>query len=336
MHHAVTKEHVGKVDPKDAIDPELPIVDPHHHLWHPFADRYFADAFQTDIVSSGHNVTDTVYVECSVMNRADGPAHLRSVGEAEFAAGMAAMGASKLLGNTRICAGFVGAADLSMGAEVSEVLDALQVASGGRLRGIRGVANWDADPSVNSGSRPLAQKGLLQDKNYRQGVKTLTNLGYVYDAWQYYPQLSELAELSDLFPNAIIVVNHCGGLLGVGAYSDPENFDRWEHLVAQIARRDNVLMKLGGLSGRRNGFGYETRSAHATLDDLVSDWKPYIETCIEYFGADRCMFESNFPVDAVAGNYQTIWNAFKTIAAGCSADEKAALFSNTAKRAYRI
>ncbi|SAL05585.1 amidohydrolase [Caballeronia calidae] len=336
MHHAVAKEHVGEVDPKDAIEPDLPIVDPHHHLWHPFADRYFADAFQNDILSSGHNVTDTVYVECSVMNRVDGPAHLRSVGEAEFVSGMAAMGASKVLGPTRICAGFVGAADLAMGAEVSEVLDALQAASGGRLRGVRGVANWDADPSVNSGSRPLAPKGLLLDKKFQEGAETLTSRGYVYDAWQYFPQLGELTELSDRLPNATIVVNHCGGLLGVGAYSNPENFGRWKALVAEIAKRENVLMKLGGLSGRRNGFGYDARSEPPTLDDLVSDWKPFIETCIEFFGANRCMFESNFPVDAVAGSYQRIWNAFKTIASACSADEKTALFSGTAKRAYRI
>ena len=336
MHHAVITEHVSSVDPEEAIESDLPIVDCHHHLWHPFAERYFADAFQNDILSSGHNVTDTVYVECSVMNRVDGPAHLRAVGEAEFVSGMAAMGASKLLGPTRICAGFVGAADLSLGAEVGEVLDALQVASGGRLRGVRGVANWDSDPSVNSGSRPLAPKGLLRDKKFQQGAQTLTSRGYVYDAWQYFPQLDELTELADLLPNATIVVNHCGGLLGVGAYSNPENFERWKKLIAAIAKRQNVLMKLGGLSGRRNGFGYETRNERPTLDNLVSDWKPFIETCIELFGAERCMFESNFPVDAVAGNYQLIWNTFKRIAAGCSADEKTALFSGTAKRAYRL
>lgn len=321
---------------KGALEPDLPIVDAHHHLWHPHAERYMTDAFQAAILESGHNVVSTVYAECSVMHRKDGPVSLRTVGEAEFVAGMAAMSDSRMFGPTRICAGYIGAADLTLGDAVDEVLDALDVASGGRLRGIRGAANWDADASVNSGTRPLAPRGLLLDARFRAGLARLAKRNLVYDAWQYHTQLPELCSLADASPTAVMVVNHCGGLLGVGAYATADNFDRWRALVAEVAKRPNVLMKVGGLAGGRNGFGYHLRAAPPSLDQVVADWKPYIETCIEHFGVDRCMFESNFPVDQVAGNYQMVWNVFKTITAGCSPAEKAALFSETAKRTYRV
>lgn len=319
-----------------AVDPALPIIDSHHHLWHPHADRYFTDAFAADIRQSGHNVVATVYVECSVMHRQHGPQRLRSVGEAEFVAGMAAMSDSGVFGDARICAAFVGAADLTLGDEVDEVLDALDAASGGRLRGIRGSANWDADTSVNSGTRPMGPKGLLSDERFRKGVARLARRNLVYDAWQYHGQLPELCSLADALPNATMVVNHCGGLLGVGAYANPDNFAQWKALVQQAARRPNLLMKLGGLAGRRNGFGYEGRPRRATLEELVSEWRPYIETCIEAFGAERCMFESNYPVDQVAGDYQMLWNVFKAITANCPDADRLALFARTAARTYRV
>jgi L-fuconolactonase len=324
-----------RADPAAAIDPGLPIIDCHHHLWHPHASRYFADAFQSDIAASGHRIEATVYVEASAMLRRDGPAALRPVGEAEFAAGQAAMADSGAFGPTRVGAAFVGAADLTLGDALETVLDALYVASGGRLRGIRGAANWDADPSVNSGTRPFAPSGLLRDARFQSGIARLAERGLVYDAWQYYPQLGDLCAAADAVPQVTMVVNHCGGLLGAGPYATADNFERWKRLVADAARRPNLLMKIGGLAGRRNGFDYERR-ARATTDELVADWRPTIETCIELFGPERCMFESNYPVDSVAGDYQTLWNVFKTIAAGCSDAERAALFHDTARQTYRI
>jgi predicted TIM-barrel fold metal-dependent hydrolase len=249
---------------------------------------------------------------------------------------MAAMSASGAYGPTRCCEAFVGAADLTLGDRVDEVLDALDAASGGRLRGIRGTAIWDADMSVNSGTRPFAPRGLLLDPNFRAGVARLVERKLVYDAWQYYPQLPELCSLADALPTATLVVNHCGGLLGIGPYATPDNFGNWKRMVAEAARRPNVLMKLGGLAGRRTGFGYEVRLTPPTLGDLVADWKPYVETCIELFGTHRCMFETNFPVDKIAGDYQMIWNVFKAITANCSPEEKAKLFSETARSTYRM
>jgi predicted TIM-barrel fold metal-dependent hydrolase len=319
-----------------AIEPALPIVDCHHHLWHPHADRYLVDAFQKDILASGHAVAATVYVEASVMFRQSGPEALRTIGEAEFVAGMAAMSDSGLFGPSRICAGYVAAADLTLGDEVDDVLDALQAASGGRLRGIRGSAVWDADASVNTGTRPFAPRDLLQGARYRAAVARMTKRGLVYDAWQYYPQLPDVCSLADALPQATIVVNHCGGLLGIGPYARAGNFERWRGLIVETAKRPNIRMKIGGLAGSRTGFGYAERVTPPTASDLVSDWQPYVESCIEAFGADRCMFESNFPVDAIAGSYGTLWNVFKTIAAGASPDEKHALFSGNAMQIYGI
>jgi L-fuconolactonase len=317
------------------IEPDLPIIDPHHHLLVHTGHRYLIDEFQADL-ASGHNVVASVYVECSAMYRQSGPMALRCVGEAEFVAGMAAMSDSGHFGPTRICAAFVGAADFTLGAAMDEVLDALAIASGGRLRGIRGAVIWDADQSVNTGSRSFAPQGQLLDPQFRAGVARLAARGLVYDAFQYHPQLGDLCSLADAFPHLPIVVNHCGGLLGIGPYADPDTFARWKALVADVARRPNTLMKLGGLSAKRCGFGFQERATRASAEELAALWRPYIQTCIELFGAERCMFESNFPPDNVSGSYRTVWNALKLTAAGCSATEKAALFSGTAQRVYRI
>jgi len=319
----------------DIIEPGLPVIDPHHHLWINAGKRYLFDDIVAD-VASGHNIVATMFVECHSMYRQRGPAEMRSVGEAEFVAGMAAMSDSGQFGPTRICAGFVGSADLTLGARVDEVLDALAVASGGRFRGVRGAVPWDTDLSINTGVRPYAPRHQMADPAFRAGVARLAARNLVYDAWQYYPQLDDVCGLADAFPNLTIVVNHCGGLVGINAYSGPENFARWKALVTEVARRPNTVMKLGGLSGRRCGFGFETRATPPTAQELASTWQPYIGTCIELFGPSRCMFESNFPPDNVAGNYRTVWNALKLTASGCSVSEKTELFSATAARIYQI
>jgi predicted TIM-barrel fold metal-dependent hydrolase len=325
----------GAETTQDVVDPQLSIVDSHHHLWLHTGKRYLIDEFAADL-ASGHNVIATIYVECSAMYRVRGPEELRPVGEAEFVAGAAAMSDSGSYGPTRICAAFVGAANLQLGSRVAAVLDALDMASGRRLRGIRAPAIWDANPSVNTGTRPYAPQGLLLNADFRQGVAEMARRGLVYDAWQYHPQLVELCDLADAFPDLTVVVNHCGGLLGIGPYARSETFEQWRDLVANIARRPNTFMKLGGLSARRCGFGFEQRAVPATAEELASLWRPYIETCIDLFGPTRCLFESNFPPDAVAGSYRTVWNALKLTASHCSPAEKQELFSGTAQRVYRI
>lgn len=325
-NHSITDE--------DIIDPELPIIDCHHHLWLKPA-RYLLDEFSADL-KSGHNIHSTVYVECNAMYRQHGPEHKKPIGEAEFVAGMAAISEAGHYGKTQICAAFVGAADLTLGAEVDDVLEALDTASGGRLRGIRGTATWNNNPAINTGIRPYAQQGLLRDPRFRKGVACLAKRNLVYDAWQYHPQLPDFCDLADQFPDMPMVVNHCGGLLGIHAYASPENFGHWKALITDVARRPNTLMKLGGLSARRCGFAFEKRSPPPTSQQLADAWRPYIETCIELFGPERCMFESNFPPDNIAGSYRSVWNALKLTAVNCSAPEKEQMFHKTASRTYRI
>ena len=323
--------------PPDArvLEPDLPIIDPHHHLWVHTGHRYLIEEYQADL-ESGHKVLATVYVECGAMYRRGGPPAMRPVGEVEFAAGVAAMSASGSYGPAQICAGIVGGADLSLGDVVGEVLDAMAAASGGRLRGIRNATNWDPDPAVNTGSRPFAAPGALLDRRFQAGCARLAARDLAYDAFVYHPQLADVCRLADAFPHMTVVVNHCGGLLGIQGYARAETFGQWRSLVAEVARRGNTAMKLGGLSGRRCGFGFDERREPASDEELARLWRPYIETCIALFGPERCMFESNFPPDRASGSYRTLWNAFKRITAGCSASEKAALYSATAQRVYRL
>jgi predicted TIM-barrel fold metal-dependent hydrolase len=323
------------VSDEEVLLPDLPIVDAHHHLWLRGGHRYLIEEFAADL-ASGHKVEATIAVECSEMYRQRGPERLRCVGEAEFIAGMAAMSESGHFGDTRICAAFVGGADLSLGAEVDEVLEALTVASGGRLRGVRGAVPWDADPSINAGGRAHAPQGMLLDPRFRQGVARLAARGLVYDAWQYHPQLPEVCSLADAFPALPIVVNHCGAPMGIGPYRRESTFPVWKALVADLAKRPNTIMKLGGMARRRCGFDFEDRAVKPDSHELAEAWRPYMETCIELFGPSRCMFESNFPPDGVAGSYRTLWNAFKRISMPYSDEERAALFNGTAKRVYRL
>ncbi len=327
--------HDGDARPIVAIDPGLEIVDSHHHLWANSRGAYETpEEFRAQFASGGHNIVASIYVECGAMNRTEGPAAMRAVGEAEFVAEVADSYAS--LGQPGICSGFVGEADLTFGDAVDDVLEALDLASRGRLRGVRGTALWDPDPGVNSGTRPFAPRHLLQQDDFRAGFRRLTGKGLVYDAWQYFHQLPDVAELADAFPDSKIVVNHCGGLLGARAYAGGDTFSRWRQAVEDVAQRPNVLMKLGGLSAPRNGFAFGAMGEPPGAGELARLWRPYIETCIDAFGATRCMFESNFPPDRIAGRYVEVWNAYKLVTAGASQAEKAALFSGTARRTYKI
>lgn len=321
-------------------DADLPIVDAHHHLyarnhWAAAHGPYLLRELAADL-ASGHRVESTVYVESGQLRRASGPERLRGVGEVEFAAVIGRLADTGQFGTARVCAGIVGGADLMLGAAVDEVLDALIAAGDGRLRGIRSPTVWDADPAVSPGNRAFGPPRLMAEADFRAGLARVAAHGLVYDAWQFYPQLDELAALAAAVPQATIVCGHCGGLVGTRAYADAGNFDRWRARIVELARRPNVVMKLGGLAADRTGFGFRQRATPPTADELVAAWSPYVLTCIEAFGAERCLFESNFPVDACATDYRTLWSVYKTIVAGASSAEKAALFAGVARRIYRL
>jgi predicted TIM-barrel fold metal-dependent hydrolase len=321
---------------EDALEPVLPIVDPHHHLWERADHRYLLPDLLAD-TGGGHNVVATVFVECAAMYRAAGPKEMSPVGETEFVNGVAAMSASGGYGATKVCAGIVGFADLSLGDRVAAVLEAHVNAGGSRFRGIRHAAGWDASDQIrNSHTNP--PQGLLRDATFRAGFARLAPLGLSFDAWMYHPQLDDLVDLARSFPGTSIILDHVGGPLGYGPYAGKadETFQRWTQSIKALAACPNIVVKLGGLGMRIGVFDFHTRAAPVPSETLATAWKPWIDTVITAFGAARCMYESNFPVDKITCSYTVLWNAFKRLAAGASAAEKAALFSGTASRVYRL
>jgi predicted TIM-barrel fold metal-dependent hydrolase len=327
---------LASAPPEPILDPDLPIVDPHHHLWQRGDHTYLLDELLADL-NTGHNIVATVFEECHSMYRADGAPEMGPVGETEFVAGIAAMSDSGNYGKTRVAAGIVGAADLTLGDRIEPVLLAQLRAGGGRFRGVRHSAGWDADPIIGN-SRPDLQPHLYERPDFRAGLARLSALGLSFDAWLYHPQLADVVELAREFPATPIVMGHVGGVLGYGPYAGRRDaeFAAWKHSMAELARCPNVVVKLGGMVNRGASFDFHTAPAPPSSVTIAELWRPYVETCIELFGAGRCMFESNFPVDKMAIGYAALWNAFKRIAAGASRDEKLALFSGTAARIYRL
>jgi predicted TIM-barrel fold metal-dependent hydrolase len=338
------------------LEPDLPIIDPHHHLWdwpmamlagapvpeHGFltvvrrAMRYLLPEFLSDL-NSGHNVRATVFVQCGAMYRADGPEAFKPVGETEFVNGVAAMCASGTYGPVRACAGIVGHVDFTAGAAVSEVLEAHLRAAGDRFRGIRHAASYDADSNV-LGPLVRAGAGLFTQKSFREGYGQLGKHGLSFDAWLLEPQLPELIDLARTFPHIPVVLDHVGTPLGIASYAGKreERFPLWRDNIRKLAALPNVSVKLGGLAMAFCNFPSFLKSPPASSAQLAAEWRPYIETCVEAFGANRCMFESNFPVDMGCCSYPVLWNAFKLLSKQYSADERTALFSGTAQRVYRL
>jgi L-fuconolactonase len=318
------------------IEPALPIVDPHHHLWQRPGWRYLLDDLLLD-TGSGHNIVATVFMEARSMYRDQGPEEMRPLGETEFANGIAAMCSSGICSKTRACAGIVGHADLTLGSRVEPVLSALIRAGGERFRGIRHGVSWDADPSIVSPASPV-RRGLLADKTFREGVRVVGRLGLSYDVSLYHPQINEAADLASAFPDLRIVLNHVGGVLGIGAYRGKrdEVFPRWQASIKALAARPNVFVKLGGLGQGYTGLGFNEQAEPPSSEMVAARFRPYVETCIEAFGASRSMFESNFPVDKISYSYPVFWNACKLMAKGASGTEKADLFAGSAARCYRL
>jgi len=321
---------------EEILEPARQIVDPHHHLWDRDDQRYLIEEMTSDLVS-GHNVIATVYVEARSMYRARGAEAFRPVGEVEFANGVAAMSASGGYGPAAVCAGIVGHVNLLLGDGAKAVLEAEIAAGQGRFRGIRHSSAWDGDASV-AGMYATRPKGLLLDSTFRRGFACLAPLGLSFDAWLFHPQIGELTDLARAFPDTRIVLDHCGGPAGLGVYANrrEEIFVTWKTSIEEIAKCPNVVVKLGGLAMRLLGFDFHERPVPPSSEQLAAAWRPYIETCIEAFGPQRCMFESNFPPDKGSCSYQVIFNAFKRIAMACSEAEKTALFSKTAIDIYRL
>ena len=314
------------------LEPDLPICDPHHHLWlddgHTGWPYDLADLHAD--TGAGHNVVQTVFLECHAEYRAHGPLHLRPVGETEFVVELAEQSAAS--GGAEI-AGIMGNADLTLGDAVEEVLEAHEVAGRGRFRGLRYGTAQDSHP-------PLARPGsvAMDDPTYLAGVRKVGAMGYTYDSMVYHPQLPELAAVARACPDTSLIVNHLGLILGTGPYKDrrPEILDEWRTSMAALAECPNTFLKVGGIGMPMMGFRWDKQDRPPNSEELAEPWAGPIQWVIEQFGTDRCMFESNFPVDKKGAGYVVLWNAFKRIAAGYSDDEKRDLFHDTAARAYRL
>ncbi len=320
------------------LEPEIPICDPHHHFWDlrperiPYQ-RYLLHELVAD-VNCGHNVRSTVFIEARAMYRPDGPVELRPVGEVEFVNGLAAASATGLYGPCRAAAGIVGHADLKLGDRVEPVLEALRAASPNRFRGIRHTVTWDPNPEIDNREK----EGVLATPEYRAGAQVLARMGLSLDTGVVFPQLPELADFAKAVPNLTIILNHLGGLNWVGPYGNrnDEVMATWRRGIAAVAACPNVYLKLGGIGMPRLGFDWHTRDKPIGSEELAASMAPLMTSCIEQFGPARCMFESNFPPDKVSFSHHILFNAFKRFSKSYSASERAALFHDTAGRAYRI
>ena len=323
------------------LEPEMPLCDPHHHFWDfrtqriPYH-RYLLHELIADI-ASGHNVRSTVFVEARAMYRADGPPEMRPVGEVEFVQGLAAASASGLYGESRAAAAIVGHANLNLAEGVEPILEALHAASPNRFRGIRHAVTSDPHPEIG-GASAHKTAGQLGREDFRAGAAVLARMGMSFEAWLYFPQLPELADFARAVPELTIILNHIGGLIRVGPYGgkDDEVIAAWRQGISAVAACPNVRMKLGGIGMPHTGFGWHQREKPVGSEELAATIAPFMHYCIEEFGPERCMFESNFPVDKVSFSYNVMYNAFKRLSVGYSADERASLFHDTAARVYRI
>jgi L-fuconolactonase len=325
---------------EEVLEPDLPICDPHHHLWEfrkgGVQPRYLLDEILAD-VGGGHNIVSTVFIECGAMFKADGPEDYRCVGETEFVNGIAAMSASGLYGKTRVAAGIIGTVDLRIGDAAAGVLDAHIAAGGGRFRGIRRGAFWHKSPDI-ANHRTEPPEGLLTHDNFRAGFKHLSSRKLTFEIWCAHTQLPDAISLARAFPDTTLILDHFGGPIAIGPYAGKrdEVFAVWKTQIDELARCPNVVAKLGGLNMEINGYKWEHRATPPTSTELAEATHSYFNHTINRFGPNRCMFESNFPVDKMSCSYTVLWNSFKRLSKGYSADERTQMFYGTAARVYRL
>ncbi len=327
-------DQTARPTPEEPIEPDLLICDPHHHLWDYPNSRYLVDEFLDDL-QGGHRVASTVYVECRHRWRKSGPEAMRPVDETAYVERLMANRQTKT-GTPRVAAGIVGFADLALGTAVRPVLSAHLEASD-RFRGIRHMSAWDASERIHN-AQTDPPPDLLQSSKFREGFACLSELGLSFDAWVYHPQIPEVTDLARAFPDTTIVLDHVGGPLGIGPYANQreEIFNLWRSSLTELARCPNVFIKLGGLTMSLSGFGWHKRESPPDSSELAKSMGPYYRACIELFGPQRCMFESNFPVDRVSCSYTVLWNAFKRLTRDFSDTERSALFHDTATSVYKL
>ncbi|MCF8486396.1 MAG: amidohydrolase family protein [Rhodobacteraceae bacterium] len=327
-HYPVREDWLALAQ-EEVLAPAQVIFDCHHHLWDRPEGRYQTEAFLQD-VGSGHAVRASLYIQCRTGYLTKGPEALRPLGEIET---ILRWGQSAPL----FPVGMVGCADLQLGERIAPVLEAMATAANGRLRGIRNATAWHPDPAVRSNSRP-APAGLLRSDAFAKGARVLAAHRLPLDIWAYQTQLDEVYDLARAVPELAVIIDHCGGPLGVGPHrrDDAENFANWRAGLARLAALPNTKIKIGGFGLSVTGYDYATRALPPHSKVLAADWRAWVNTCLDLFGPKRAMFESNFPVDKGQFSYRTLWNAFKRLAAELTEQERADLFWRSAAQSYDL
>lgn len=322
---------------EEILEPDLKICDAHHHLWdHGPGKRYLLEEIAAD-AAGGHDVVSTIFCECRRAYRSTGPEELKPVGETDFMHALAERSAQSGA-RARIAHGIISYADFNLGTRVAATLEGHLAASPAHFRGIRHMTRWH-EAAEDMDIPPRSPRGLMADARWREGFAQLSKYALPFDAWFVFTQYDELVDLARAFPDQTIVINHLGGVSGSGPYTgkrDGEVFEAWKKGVAAAAACPNVLMKLGGLGQPRVGFGWERREKPPGSEELARAYAPWYRHCIEQFGPQRCMFESNFPVERASCSYTVLWNTYKRITAEFTPEEKTALMHDNAARVYRL
>lgn len=308
-----------------ALEPGLPIIDAHHHLWPD--GRYQRSDLVRDI-TAGHNVIGTVFIDCSAGYRTDGPAEFAPVGETEWA--------MTQRGGQGVIAAIVSHVDMYLGSRAGKVIDAHLAAGGEVFKGVRHNVAWDRHPDTNNALRGAPRYALL-DPTFQAGVAELDRRRLVFETWVYFNQLDDVAALATRFPELSIILNHLGGPAVNGPYAGhrDEMLAEWRRGMQQVARHENVFLKIGGI-GYRSFVEESVLDGPRTSEWLADYWRPEFRFCVETFGPSRCMFESNYPEDRHLCDYVVLWNTFKRATSELSASERAQLFELTARRAYSL
>jgi L-fuconolactonase len=319
------------------LDPDIPIIDSAHHLFDRPSLRYMFDDYLAD-ARAGHRIVASMYVETLAFTRPDGQELLRPLGEVEFANGVGAMGASGVYGDCRVAAAIVGFADFRFGDQIAELLDRAMAIAPERFRGVRQIAIEHPSKAMLRYVTNPPPAGLMHHPGFRSAFRHLAPRGLTFDAAVFHNQLCDVAELADAFPDTTIVLNHLGQImaLDLDAQSRATLFREWCAAQRDVARRPNVVCKIGGLGLPFWGFGFENRTDPVGYLELADAWRPYVETTIEAFGADRCMMESNYPPDGRSCGFVPLWNALKHVVRAASPKDKAAMFHDVAARVYRM
>jgi L-fuconolactonase len=332
-HNPINQEWLA-TRPEAVIDQDQSIIDAHHHLFDRADQTYLEEDLKADI-STALNVIATVFVQARSFYRLGGPETMRAIGETEYAAVVAEK--SSASDGPELCAAIVGYADLALGDAVRPVLEAHIAVGKNRFRGIRHILAWDVDARLHNPAYPTSED-LMDGIEFQAGMSHLVDLDLSFDAWIFFHQIPRLTALARRFPNVQIVLNHCGGILGIGGYADRRDdvFARWRAAMTELSKCPNVTVKIGGLGMALSGFGFEKLAQAPSSETLAKTWQPWVNTCIDLFGVERCMFESNFPVDKGSYSYVAGWNAMMRLSSGLKQTERDALFFGTASRIYKI